>query len=118
MDVARQLQLKHNATLADQRWAAKARYIEKPKEAPRMTFSGNREVEEGQETIEGGDAPKTEPSHKEGVRNAVASPAEQANAEEVKDPWEQERQRQKERASNPGGTWQPEAWSPAGARRR
>ena len=30
-DVARQTQLKHNARLADERWAAKAKYIELPK---------------------------------------------------------------------------------------
>ena len=30
-DVARQTQLKHNARLADERWAAKAKYIEQPK---------------------------------------------------------------------------------------
>jgi NADH dehydrogenase [ubiquinone] 1 alpha subcomplex assembly factor 2 len=31
MDLLRQTQLKHNAALADARWAAKAKYIEKPK---------------------------------------------------------------------------------------
>ena len=30
-DVARQTQLKHNVRLADERWAAKAKYIEPPK---------------------------------------------------------------------------------------
>jgi NADH dehydrogenase [ubiquinone] 1 alpha subcomplex assembly factor 2 len=29
-DITRQAQLKHNAALADARWAAKAKYIEKP----------------------------------------------------------------------------------------
>ena len=34
-DVARQTQLKHNARLADERWAAKAKYIEQPKSEER-----------------------------------------------------------------------------------
>lgn len=33
-DVARQTQLKHNARLADERWAAKGKYIEGAKPAP------------------------------------------------------------------------------------
>jgi NADH dehydrogenase [ubiquinone] 1 alpha subcomplex assembly factor 2 len=33
-EIQRQAQLKHNAALADARWAAKAKYIEKPKPAP------------------------------------------------------------------------------------
>lgn len=121
MDVARQMQLKHNARLADERWANKKQYIEKPaaqrEERPveRRTFGGNPEVGEGQETIQGGDAPKTEPAHKEGVRNAVADPVEQAKEggkEKKMDPWEREKEKQKQKAANPGGTWQPEAWTP------
>jgi len=133
MDVARQVQLKHNARLADERWAAKAKYIEKPKEVPRTTMGGNPEVQEGQETIFGGDAPKTEPAEKEGVRSAVEGSEqlakEQEQSEEGRarreskpvrvedDPWEQERQRQKQTGANPGAGWQPESWTP-GKRRR
>lgn len=126
MDVTRQIQLKQNARLADQRWENKRQYIEKPaapyqqQSAQRMTMGGNPEVGEGQETIKGGDAPKTEPAHKEGVRNAVADPLEQVKgkgADGKPDPWEQERRKQSERASNPGGTWQPEAWTPPPRRR-
>ena len=112
MDVTRQINLKQNAALADARWATKARYIEKPKEVERKTFGGNPEVGEGQETIFGGDAPKTEPAEKEGVRNAVASPMEQQTGKEQVDPWEEERKRQQEKAKNPGGGWQPEGWTP------
>lgn len=85
-----------------------------------MTMGGNPEVGEGQETIKGGDAPKTEPAHMEGVRNAVADPLEQVKgkgADGKPDPWEQERRKQNERASNPSGTWQPEAWTPPPRRR-
>lgn len=116
-DVQRQVQLKHNAALADARWAAKARYIEKPKEVPRMTFGGNPEVGEGQQTIHGGDAPKTEPDHKEGVRNAVQSPP----GAPKEDPWEQERLRQeneKRAAPAQGGQWQPETWMPGTLKRK
>ena len=121
MDVTRQTQLKQNARLADERWANKKKYIEKPaapqeeRKVERRTMGGNPEVGEGQETIEGGDAPKTEPAHKEGVRNAVADPVEQAKESgkaSKPDPWEQERQRQKQTAANPSGSWQPEAWTP------
>lgn len=118
MDVTRQIQLKHNARLADERWAAKAKYIEKPKEKPRMTFGGNPEVQEGQATIYGGDAPKTEPASKEGVRQPIVSPAEQQSGKSMPDPWEEERQRQKQTAANPGSGWQPEAWTPGSARRK
>lgn len=126
MDVTRQIQLKQNARLADQRWESKRQYIEKPAapfqqmSAQRMTMGGNPEVGEGQETIKGGDAPKTEPAEKEGVRSAVADPLEQVReqADSGKpDPWEQERRKQKEKASNPSGTWQPEAWTPPPRRR-
>lgn len=121
MDVMRQIQLKQNARLADQRWQNKRQYIEKPAapyqqvSAQRMTMGGNPEVGEGQETIVGGDAPKTEPAEKEGVRSAIADPVEQTKGQP--DPWEQEKRRQQERASNPSGTWQPESWSPPSRRR-
>lgn len=122
MDVTRQIQLKHNARLADERWAAKARYIEKPKERdmPRVTAMGGTQVEIGGtgETIRGGDAPKTEPAHKEGVRQHIASPLEQKTGKEQHDPWEEERKKQKATAANPGAGWQPESWSPGAARKR
>lgn len=119
MDVARQIQLKHNARLADERWASKKRYIEKPakqqeEKVERPTIGG-----EGQEAIQGDDALKMETANKD-VRSAVAGSAEQARQSgrtKELDPWEQERKKQKETAANPGGTWQPEAWSP-GVKRR
>ena len=83
-----------------------------------MTMGGNPELQEGQETIEGGDAPKTEPAYKEGVRQHISSPADQQAGREIKDPWEEERQKQKQTASNPGTGWQPEAWTPGNARKR
>lgn len=125
-DVMRQIQLKQNARLADQRWESKRKYIEKPAapaqqvSAQRMTMGGNPEVGEGQATIEGGDAPKTEPAHKEGVRSAVADPLEQAKSRKSDgrpDPWEQEKRKQQQTAANPGGTWQPESWTPPPRRR-
>lgn len=124
MDVTRQIQLKHNARLADARWEARAKLVERPKkeevERPRVTGMSAVQDETGGtgETIRGGDAPKTEPEHKEGVRQGVVSSAEQATGKEQWDPWEEERKRQKERASNPGATWQPEGWAPAPARKR
>ncbi|KAK5088069.1 hypothetical protein LTS08_004871 [Lithohypha guttulata] len=78
MDVTRQIQLKHNARLADARWEARAKLVERPKkeevERPRVTGMSAVQDETGGtgETIRGGDAPKTEPDHKEG-KGAVGS---------------------------------------------
>ena len=106
--------MKHNAQLADQRWAAKARYIEAPAKQStenRGSSTGNmagaKEIREGQETIKGGDAPKTEPDYKQGVRSAVDTPKPDAKD----DPW-------KNAAGTPAKGYQPEAWTPGAARRR
>lgn len=45
-DISRQSQLKHNAALADARWAAKAKYIEKPKPQPQSDQFGSTERDE------------------------------------------------------------------------
>lgn len=42
-DIARQTQLKHNARLADERWAAKANYIESPQPEVRTNTSDQQE---------------------------------------------------------------------------
>lgn len=101
MDVVRQVQLKENARLADARWAAKARYIEKPKEPPRVTTDEGVDVESALKTQE----------------SARTSTQRQAG-QDIPDPWEQEKQKQKQTASNPGAGWQPESWTPGAARKR
>ncbi|KPI44903.1 uncharacterized protein AB675_2877 [Cyphellophora attinorum] len=46
-DITRQSQLKHNAALADARWAAKARYIEKPQAPTPQIGAGLNPLDSG-----------------------------------------------------------------------
>ena len=91
-DVQRIEQMKHNARLADERWAAKAKYIAKPEPTPTVT------------------APPMN-----GVAQARPPPSEQKtkNTAEMEDPWA----KASETGSNPGATWSPEAWVPGAAKR-
>lgn len=118
IDLIRQKQLKHNARLADERWAAKAKYIEKPKETdtapPTMiNKSDTTRSTPGQQPI-----PPTSgaESSSKGTISEAQTPISQ-NQLSQDDPWAKEKQRQQEAASNPGGTWQPETWTP-GPRKR
>lgn len=113
-DLQRIQDLQVNARLADARWEAKARYIEKPKardaevSAQRKTFGGVDEVKsDGAKAVEG-EMPRTEPEGKEGVRTAVDTQI----PEGTPDPWK----KVDETGQNPGGKWQPEAWSPGSKR--
>lgn len=109
-DLQRIQELQVNARLADARWEAKARYIEKPKardtevSAQRRRFGGLEEVKSDRPTAVGGEMPRTEPEAKEGVRTAVDTQIPKG----VPDPWE----KADATGHNPGGKWQPEAWSP------
>ena len=109
-DVQRIQQLQVNARLADARWEAKPRYIEKPKtgdgqvSAQRKTFGGVDEVKADGPTAVGGEMPQTEPEWKEGVRRGVDTQI----PEGTPNPWK----KAEETGHNPGGKWQPEPWSP------
>lgn len=109
-DVQRIQQLQVNARLADARWEAKPRYIEKPKtgdgqvSAQRKTFGGVDEVKADGPTAVGGEMPRTEPEWKEGVRRGVDTQI----PEGTPNPWK----KAEETGHNPGGKWQPEPWSP------
>lgn len=109
-DLQRIQELQVNARLADARWEAKARYIEKPKardtevSAQRRRFGGLEEVKSDRPTAVGGEMPRTEPEAKEGVRTAVDTQIPKG----VPDPWK----KADATGHNPGGKWQPEAWSP------
>ena len=113
MDVARQIQLKHNARLADERWASKRRYIEKPKprEESRMQHQEETVAEMTGTKAEIGDVQRKKMEQRAGVKRDGLT------EQQKPDPWEQERQKQREMASNPDGTWQPESWAP-GPRKR
>lgn len=118
-DVARQVQLKHNAMLADQRWAEKKRYIEKPRPKDEEQ-TGTRGIEAQRQVA---DEVRGKMEERAGVPpdaavNAKERVQHQQEAQQQKpDPWEQERQRQKQAASNPSGTWEPESWTPPPRRR-
>jgi len=117
-DVQRQVELKINARLADERWNSKKRYIEKPREKDEEA-SGTRGIEAQRQVAEdvrgrmverAGLPPK---AAVDAVDNLNEREGERGQKQQQQpDPWEQERQKQKQTASNPGGAWQPEAWTP------
>lgn len=88
-DITRQTQLKHNAALADARWAAKSRYIEKPKAPP--------------EQLEGGLSPLDS-----GRARA---------AQDQRDRDTDHRPETQKTAVNPGAGFKPDSWTPGPARR-
>ncbi|KAI9671980.1 MAG: hypothetical protein M1817_002288 [Caeruleum heppii] len=106
-DVARQQSLKELARLADERWASKPSFLDRPEDTgqPRPAT----EVKDP-----GGYAPPTEDEGKRGVRNAVGAPDEVAAGEKAatpakeKNPWDINR-------GGPSEQWQPEAWNPSSA---
>ena len=98
-DVQRQATLKVNAQLADERWAAKAKYIEKPKPAASIKLSGDPELDRAHAENSPGQPPRPEKS-----ANLVDSNENQLN-------------KGKETGSNPGSGWNPEAWTPGPAKR-
>ncbi|KAI9849835.1 MAG: hypothetical protein M1837_000049 [Sclerophora amabilis] len=106
-DLQRQAAVKQLAKEADERWASKPSFLDKPKEQPRPAT---------QIKDPGGYAGKTEEDSKEGVRNAVGGAQEMLDkkkSQDQKDPWE------KSRSQGPSEGWQPQAWDPqAGAVRR
>ncbi|KAK5957443.1 hypothetical protein OHC33_001817 [Knufia fluminis] len=112
-DVMRQIQLKEGARLADARWESKKRYIETPA----------REKDEGVTGTRGHEAQRRVSEEvRRGMERGLGGRPEEVvgdvkKAEQKPDPWEVERQKQKNTASNPGGGFQPEAWTPPPRRR-
>jgi NADH dehydrogenase [ubiquinone] 1 alpha subcomplex assembly factor 2 len=98
-DVQRLAQLKIGAKLADERWAAKAKYIERPKPAATIALAGDPEVTR----IEAEYHPK-QPAQAGKMKNHVDS-----NEDQLR--------KANETATNPGATWMPEAWSPGAPKR-
>lgn len=86
--------MQHNARLADERWAAKAKYIEKPEPTVTPQLSGDPQLDRAQ----AGQAPN-QPAPK--------------GAAQKEDPWK----KASETGSNPGNTWAPEAWVPGAVKR-
>jgi NADH dehydrogenase [ubiquinone] 1 alpha subcomplex assembly factor 2 len=95
-DVARQRQLKYLAQAADERWASKPSFLDKPK----------NQVQTAPEQNHQNDA-KKEIENTGGVKSAVDTPDVKPTKE---NPWAKH-------ARNPGQDWQPEAWTPGPKRR-
>lgn len=110
-DLIRQEQIKYLARLADERWASKPSYLDKPQThqpAP-ATHTSDPTLNPPAES-----APSETPAP--GVSNAVKSGEEDAAAgqqnktkEKKEDPWA--------KAKGPSENWQPESWTPSAARR-
>ncbi|KIX01260.1 uncharacterized protein Z518_08985 [Rhinocladiella mackenziei CBS 650.93] len=94
-DVQRIATLKYNARLADERWAAKAQYIEKPKPAATSLLTGN--FEEG-----------AQPDHAPGRQPQLGKTPSRGG-----EPWKKVR----ETGANPGANWEPASWVPGTSKR-
>ncbi|MCJ1279314.1 hypothetical protein MMC21_007138 [Puttea exsequens] len=104
-DVTRQIQLKHNAQLADARWSAKPRLVDAPRR-------GNLEVGVGD-----GEVAETVGGQREEGRMSVGK-GEKEKREGEKTGWSDGRRNPGRRDSGVAGEgWQPEAWTPGAARR-
>jgi NADH dehydrogenase [ubiquinone] 1 alpha subcomplex assembly factor 2 len=95
-DLVRQGQLKYLAQLADERWASKPSYLDKPKDQVRPAAEQNRQAEVKKTTEGSGGV--------ESVVDTLDVPSKMQN-------------RRAKHAGNPGQNWQPESWTP-GLRRR
>ncbi|CAG8027785.1 unnamed protein product [Penicillium salamii] len=92
-DLVRQAQMKELARLADERWASKPSYLDKPKTEP-LPQTTNAQIAPEQQASPSPEATKSEP----------------ASAEKKENPWNNAS------TANPGAEWQPEAWSPSSKR--
>ncbi|OAP57149.1 hypothetical protein AYL99_07886 [Fonsecaea erecta] len=101
-DVQRQAQLKVMARLADEKWAAKARYIEKPTPTPSViapSLPGGLQRDRARaEDIH------SQPPQSENMSNSIGSNMDQ-------------QKKSRPTGSNPGANWAPETWVPGTAKR-
>ncbi|KAJ5905322.1 uncharacterized protein N7473_002238 [Penicillium subrubescens] len=103
-DLIRQAQIKQLARLADERWASKPSFLDKPKtqQPPTPTETSGSAANPATESSQNASA--SAPS------TSTPKPA-PAKPEPVKeDPWA------KANPGNPGDTWQPESWTPSSKR--
>ena len=106
-DVQRQIQLKHNAQLADARWAAKPSVMDKPRR-------GNLELGVGDGEVEGTVGRRWEEGQKTGrgeLKEKERSEGEMRERDKQRvNPWKRGR-------GAPGEEFQPESWTPGPVRR-
>jgi NADH dehydrogenase [ubiquinone] 1 alpha subcomplex assembly factor 2 len=103
-DVIRLAQIKQLARLADERWASKPSFLDKPKtqQPPTPTETINSSVNPATESPQ--DAPTSTPS------TSTPKPESAKPKPAKEDPWA------KANHGNPGDTWQPESWTPSSKR--
>ncbi|KAJ6189628.1 NADH:ubiquinone oxidoreductase 17.2kDa subunit [Penicillium mononematosum] len=100
-DLVRQAQIKQLARLADERWASKPSYLDKPKTQQQPPAT---QIDE---------ATLSQPANAAPAQKAPASATTPETAPETQkeeNPWA------KAKNTNPGEEWQPEAWSPSSKR--
>ncbi|WEW60871.1 hypothetical protein PRK78_006359 [Emydomyces testavorans] len=108
-ELLRQEQIKHLARLADERWASKPSYLDRPQEQ-----QPGPAIESQTPAYHTGPKPTAEQA---GVRSAIGSESEleaqgQNKTKKTKtNPWQRE-------AGTPGEKWQPEAWTPSAVKRQ
>lgn len=103
-DLIRQAQIKQLARLADERWASKPSFLDKPKtqQSPLPTGASQPSMSPTTESPQDVSAPATSSSM---PKPAAAKPEPPKD-----DPWA------KANSGNPGDTWQPESWTPSSKR--
>ncbi|EEP80318.1 conserved hypothetical protein [Uncinocarpus reesii 1704] len=107
-ELVRQEQIKHLARLADERWANKRSYLDKPQEQ-----QPGPAIDSQTPAYHTGPKPTAEQA---GVRSAIGSESELGEQGKTKkkrtkiSPWEKS-------AGAPGEKWQPEAWTPSATKR-
>ncbi|KAL1966713.1 hypothetical protein VTN77DRAFT_3910 [Rasamsonia byssochlamydoides] len=108
-DVIRQLQIKKLAQLADERWASKPSYLDRP-----QTQQPGPATRTSDATLNPPTNAAPSPDRRPGVANAVQGQAElQEQAGKIKpdtNPWARQ-------AGGPSENWQPESWTPTAAKR-
>lgn len=118
-DVIRQLQVKQLARLADERWASKPSYLDKPQTeqpAPATNTSDGtlRGPEPGTPQEQHEKRQQQAPTQNEGTEaTAQQQQQQQGGRDKTKkdDPWANAA------AGVPGQEWQPDSWTPTAARR-
>ncbi|KAI9758959.1 MAG: hypothetical protein M4579_002699 [Chaenotheca gracillima] len=98
-DVERQISIKQLAQQADERWASKPSFLDKPKEQPRPAT----------QVKDPGGYAQDNTDETKGVRNAVGSTEEKLESQgtsKKENPWDNHKR------GGPSEGWQPQAWDP------
>jgi NADH dehydrogenase [ubiquinone] 1 alpha subcomplex assembly factor 2 len=103
-DLIRQAQIKELARLADERWASKPSFLDKPNTRQTLPPTETSEPTVNPATESRQDAPASTPS------TSTPEPAASKPKPLKEDPWA------KANPGNPGDTWQPESWTPSSKR--